>query len=78
MASDKAVNTEETSEVNGNDQVVNPFTATTGKGGSFDYERLIKEFGTTRMDSALIEKYERVTGQKAHHLIRRNVFFSHR
>ena len=60
------------------EQQVTPWSATTGSENFFDYQRLIKQFGTTPVDQTLIEKYEKVTGQRAHHLIRRNVFFSHR
>ena len=60
------------------EQKVTPWTSTAGSATTFDYQRLIKQFGTTPVDEELIEKYERITGEKAHHLIRRNVFFSHR
>ena len=60
------------------EQKVTPWIATTGSEATFDYQRLIKQFGTTAVDNTLIEKYERITGKRAHHLIRRNVFFSHR
>ena len=60
------------------EQKVTPWTATAGSSSGFDYQRLITQFGTTAVDQKLIDKYEKVTGQRAHHLIRRNVFFSHR
>eukprot|EP00123_Amoebidium_parasiticum_P014603 comp22571_c0_seq1/m.34436 comp22571_c0_seq1/g.34436 ORF comp22571_c0_seq1/g.34436 comp22571_c0_seq1/m.34436 type:complete len:458 (-) comp22571_c0_seq1:50-1423(-) len=43
-----------------------------------DYDKLIREFGSTPIDPALIERFEKVTGRKAHILLRRGVFFSHR
>jgi len=49
-----------------------------GKQVSIDYEKLIKEFGTKHIDSALLERFERVTGRKPHPLLRRGSFFSHR
>jgi len=30
------------------------------------------------VDEALIERFEKVTGKPAHHLLRRGIFFSHR
>lgn len=49
-----------------------------GKQVSIDYNKLVQEFGTRRIDEALLERFERVTGRKAHPLLRRGSFFSHR
>ncbi|KAL4402711.1 tryptophan--tRNA ligase [Malassezia pachydermatis] len=49
-----------------------------GKQVSIDYEKLIKDFGTRRIDDALLERFERVTGRRPHPLLRRGSFFSHR
>ncbi|WFD31045.1 tryptophan--tRNA ligase [Malassezia sp. CBS 17886] len=49
-----------------------------GKQVSIDYEKLITEFGTKRIDDALLARFERVTGRRAHPLLRRGTFFSHR
>lgn len=49
-----------------------------GKQISIDYDKLIKDFGTKRIDSALLERFERVTGCRPHPLLRRGSFFSHR
>jgi hypothetical protein len=46
--------------------------------GAVDYEKLVREFGSQLMDSDLIERLEKVTGRRAHHLIRRGFVFSHR
>lgn len=43
-----------------------------------DYDKLIKQFGVQPITPELIERFERVTGHKAHHLIRRGIFFAHR
>lgn len=37
-----------------------------GKQISIDYDKLIKDFGTKRIDSALLERFERVTGCRPH------------
>lgn len=37
-----------------------------------------KKFGVTLIDEALIERFERVTGHRAHPLLRRKLVFAHR
>ena len=46
--------------------------------GEVDPEKLIKEYGCTPIDTALIDRIERITGQKAHRFLRRGFFNSHR
>ncbi|EJD06106.1 tryptophanyl-tRNA synthetase [Fomitiporia mediterranea MF3/22] len=65
------------------DQVVTPWdvqgsVSTDGKQAAIDYEKLIVQFGTRRVDDALLERFERLTGKRAHPLLRRGAFFSHR
>ena len=43
-----------------------------------DYEKLIKRFGSQRIDDALIERLEKAIKKPAHHFIKRGIFFSHR
>lgn len=43
-----------------------------------DYQKLINQFGTANITPALIERFERLTGARAHLLLRRGTFFSHR
>jgi tryptophanyl-tRNA synthetase len=45
--------------------------------GHVDYERLIKEFGTQPIDSEIIEKFQKITGE-VHPMLRLHYFFSHR
>ncbi len=45
---------------------------------AIDYEKLIVEFGCKRIDDALLERFERVTGHRPHRFLRRGIFFSHR
>lgn len=42
------------------------------------YERLMKEFGAQKLDDNLLERFEKITGQKPHKLMRRGIFFAHR
>ena len=45
--------------------------------GVVDYDRLIREFGTSSLDGNLLERLRRVLGED-HFLLRRGIFFSHR
>lgn len=40
--------------------------------------KLVEQFGTKLIDDALLERFERVTGQKPHRFLRRQIAFSHR
>merc|ERR1719499_2384447 len=43
-----------------------------------DYDKLIVKFGSEPITPELIERFEKVTGRRAHHWLRRGMFFSHR
>jgi tryptophanyl-tRNA synthetase len=45
--------------------------------GKVDYDRLIKEFGTEKVDDKIVQRIQKHTGE-LHHMLRRNIFFSHR
>lgn len=45
---------------------------------AIDYDKLIDEFGSKPISAELLERFERVTGKKAHRFLRRGMFFSHR
>jgi tryptophanyl-tRNA synthetase len=59
------------------EQVVTPWAANCGAGG-FDYEKLIEQFGVQPITKELIDRFEAVTGHKAHAWLRRGIFFAHR
>ena len=44
--------------------------------GDVDYSKLIKEFGTSRLDNALKERIRKHT-KDLHPMLRRDFFFSH-
>ncbi|XP_068156888.1 tryptophan--tRNA ligase, cytoplasmic [Drosophila tropicalis] len=58
--------------------VVDPWTVTSANDGGVDYEKLIKRFGSSKIDDELIARFEKITGKPVHHLIKRGLFFSHR
>ncbi|KAK1056813.1 tryptophan--tRNA ligase [Friedmanniomyces endolithicus] len=45
---------------------------------AIDYDRLIHEFGVQPLTEEHLRRFEAVTGKKAHRLMRRKLFFSHR
>ncbi|KAG5646701.1 tryptophan--tRNA ligase [Asterophora parasitica] len=65
------------------DQVVTPWdvqgsVSSDGKQQAIDYDKLVDQFGTRRVDAALLARFERLTGRRPHVLLRRGTFFSHR
>lgn len=44
----------------------------------FYFHLFSERFGSSRVDDALIERIEKITGKPVHHFIRRGIFFSHR
>lgn len=64
------------------EQVIDPWKVegaiVDGKQVAIDYDKLIEQFGTRRIDDALLMRFEKVTGHRPHPLLRRGAFFSHR
>ena len=65
------------------EQIITPFDVSggvdeQGKAVAIDYDKLIDRFGSQRIDTALLERFERVTGHRPHRLMRRGMIFSHR
>lgn len=65
------------------DQVVTPWDVqgsvnAEGVQQAIDYNKLISQFGTKPIDQALLDRFEKLTGQRPHPLLRRGTFFSHR
>ena len=77
MADAPAPSSEPAADVTDADQHVDPWSVSAGDKG-IDYAKLIDQFGSQAITPALIEKFERITGCKAHPWIRRGIFFSHR
>lgn len=60
------------------EDVVTPWDVEGATDTGIDYEKLIKRFGSSKIDNEVIAKLEKVSGKPVHHLIRRGIFFSHR
>lgn len=63
---------------NSDDDTVTPWTVQAKSPSGLNVEKLIERFGATPVDSLLVERLEQLTHRKAHHLLRRRHFFSHR
>ncbi|KAH7130169.1 hypothetical protein B0J11DRAFT_245764 [Dendryphion nanum] len=67
----------------GTEQEINPWDVQAavdddGNVLEFDYPAISKKWNTKLIDSAVLERFERVTGHKPHRWLRRGLFFSHR
>lgn len=59
--------------------MANNFTVTPWEvSGEIDYNKLIKEFGTQKIESNLRERLRKACGGELHHMLNRDFFFSHR
>lgn len=65
------------------EQIVTPWdvqgsVSTDGRQQSIDYDKLVDQFGTRRIDDKVLERFEKLTGCRPHIFLRRGLFFSHR
>lgn len=61
-----------------NEQVVNPWEVVGADEYGVDYDKLIEQFGTRKIDQATLDRFEKLTGRKPHRYLRRGHFFSQR
>lgn len=78
-----ALSADKTADVTSHAQVVTPWdvqgsVSADGKQQAIDYDKLIDQFGTRRVDDALLARFEKLTGKRPHVFLRRGMFFSHR
>lgn len=63
------------------EDIVNPWEVQSSSSKGVDYDKLIKRFGSSKVDQDLIDRIEKITlksEKKIHHFIKRGLFFSHR
>uniref|UniRef100_A0A8C3G5D2 Tryptophan--tRNA ligase, cytoplasmic n=1 Tax=Cyclopterus lumpus TaxID=8103 RepID=A0A8C3G5D2_CYCLU len=60
------------------EDTVDPWNVSTNNAKGVDYDKLIVRFGSSKIDKELVDRIEKVSGQKPHHFLRRGIFFSHR
>lgn len=58
--------------------VVTPWSVTAKSETGVDYDKLINNFGCSRITESLIDRIKAVTGVEPHHFLKRSIFFSHR
>ena len=58
-------------------QTVTPWTVQGGEDG-IDYDALIRQFGSKPISEELLARFEKITGHRPHHWLRRGLFYSHR
>jgi len=57
-------------------QVVTPWNVSSDDG--IDYDKLIRDFGSSPIDQTLLDRIAKVTGKPLHPWLKRGLFFSHR
>ncbi|GAX84011.1 hypothetical protein CEUSTIGMA_g11436.t1 [Chlamydomonas eustigma] len=60
------------------EQVVDPWNVQGGADGKIDYNKLVEQFGCSKISPELVARIEKVTGKPAHPFLRRGIFFAHR
>ncbi|VDK63187.1 unnamed protein product [Anisakis simplex] len=76
---DLVLNEKTSNEPNdGSEDMVTPWDVAASSAKGIDYDKLIEKFGCRKVDQSLIDRFEKVTGKKAHPMLRRGLFFAHR
>jgi tryptophanyl-tRNA synthetase len=71
---DEAVKTEGEDDAD----FVDPWNVASKSDTGIDYDKLIRRFGSSKVDQILLDRMVKVTGKPVHHFLRRGIFFSHR
>lgn len=65
-------------EDNNEEDVVDPWNVSSKNKTGIDYNKLIRRFGSSKIDDELLMQIEAVTKKPVHHFLKRGIFFSHR
>ncbi|XP_025016949.1 tryptophan--tRNA ligase, cytoplasmic [Tetranychus urticae] len=65
-------------DVEKDEDLVTPWDVVSKSETGVDYEKLISRFGCSRIDSDLIARMAKLINGPVHHLLKRQIFFSHR
>ncbi|GLI58625.1 hypothetical protein VaNZ11_000360, partial [Volvox africanus] len=65
-------------EATDQEQVVDPWSVSGGADGRIDYNKLLEQFGCSKLTEDLVERVESLTGRPAHPFLKRGIFFAHR
>uniref|UniRef100_A0A914E357 Tryptophan--tRNA ligase, cytoplasmic n=1 Tax=Acrobeloides nanus TaxID=290746 RepID=A0A914E357_9BILA len=60
------------------EDIVTPWNVSTTSVKGVDYDKLIVKFGCKKLDQALVDRIENLTGKPVHPMLRRGLFFAHR
>ncbi|KER22911.1 tryptophan--tRNA ligase [Opisthorchis viverrini] len=60
------------------EDVVTPWEVATTSDKGVDYDKLIVRFGCSKISRELLQRFEHACHKPLHHLLRRDIFFSHR
>ncbi|KZC11183.1 PREDICTED: tryptophan--tRNA ligase, cytoplasmic [Dufourea novaeangliae] len=60
------------------EDIVTPWDVESKNESGIDYDKLIKRFGSSKIDEELLARFKKITGKEPHHFLRRGIFFSHR
>ncbi|CAG0881237.1 unnamed protein product [Darwinula stevensoni] len=60
------------------EDIVNPWNVQSTSATGVDYDKLIKRFGSSKIDDLLLQRIEKVIRKPIHHMLKRGIFFSHR
>ncbi|KAI6189464.1 Tryptophanyl-tRNA synthetase [Aphelenchoides bicaudatus] len=58
--------------------IVTPWEVSSSSAKGIDYEKLIQKFGCSPLGADLVERIEKLTGKRAHTMLRRGFFFAQR
>lgn len=79
---DKLAQLEVADDANTADQKITPWevegAVVDGKAQGIDYDKLIQQFGTKKIDEETLARFKQVTGREPHPFLKRGVFFSER
>jgi len=59
-------------------QTITPWEVEAEEGSAVDYDKLIQEFGCSKIDDVLLDRFRKIVGVEPHVFLRRGLFFSHR
>lgn len=70
-------------ETTSSEQIVTPWkvegeVGLDGEKMGIDYDKLINQFGTRKIDQSILQRFTKLTGHQPHLFLRRGMFFSHR
>jgi len=60
------------------EMIINPNQFVNDSDKEINYDKIIEQFGCSKLSKDLLERFEKLTGVKVHPLLEREIFFAHR